>query len=412
MTALSPLTDNHKRRSAHGAIRGYLYQFEKSALEILDAGEDDVARLEGVEDLDLLAGGKQTAVQIKYWESAERYSNKAIAKPLYDMFQSFLADRSLKFRLYVYFGSDKSIPTRLTRKDVENAFQSASVQPSMIPTTEEQLNEFAKSVSIEPGLSIDDQREKLVEAIATTLKCDDDEALELYVPKAVHYLNTLACNEDESQRIVSKRALIDEIDRRQYFYGKWHAQYLTQERFERRLAQQLKKKQFGDHEKLRILGLRITESEIDVAVDLITHLSRHFENGYALTSHNPWTIVVESENLGVIHRLKKKLLMESSIMFNDGYESIRFSPHRFMEPPVCVTKKRSNLIQNLSFSIRIVSIESFLKLSVEDRGELGRYSCWYGSQAPSDLPGPGNQVLVAGCTIESLANALRKVLPL
>ncbi|AIJ33982.1 Uncharacterised protein [Corynebacterium imitans] len=411
MTAFSPLTDSHKRRSAHGAIRGYLYQFEKSALEILGAGEDDVARLEGVEDLDLLEGGKQTAVQIKYWESTARYSNKAIAEPLYDMFQSFLTDRSLRFRLYVYFGSDKSIPTRLTRQDVENAFESASVRSVMTPVSEELLSEFAETISIEPGLSIDDQREKLAEAIATNLKCDNDEALELYVPKAVHYLNALACNENESQRIVSKRALIAEIDRRQYYYGKWHAQYLTQEQFEKQLAQQLKKKQFGDHEKLRILGLRVTDSEIDVAADLLTHLSKHFENGYALTSHNPWTIVVKGESPDTFFQLKKKLLMRSSIMFNDGYESICFSPLRFMEPPIRVTKKRSNLIQNLSFSIRIVSIESFLKLSVEDRAELGKYSCWYDLQAPSDSSCPGNQVLVAGCTIESLANAFRKVLP-
>ena len=56
-------------RQANSTIKGYSYQFNKSILEILKAGEADEIVLEGViEDIDIQSPTSITTIQCKYHE--------------------------------------------------------------------------------------------------------------------------------------------------------------------------------------------------------------------------------------------------------------------------------------------------------------------------------------------------------
>ncbi|MCT7009442.1 hypothetical protein M1749_24160, partial [Salmonella enterica subsp. enterica serovar Oranienburg] len=69
-------------RTADYTIQGFLYQFNKTLLEILRAAGDSVVTVEGiVEDIDIVAGDVTTAIQCKYHESNDVFTLSSIYKP-------------------------------------------------------------------------------------------------------------------------------------------------------------------------------------------------------------------------------------------------------------------------------------------------------------------------------------------
>ena len=70
-------------RTADYTIQGFLYQFNKTVLEVLKAQEDEVITVEGIiEDIEISSPSKLSAIQCKYHESAKAFSNSIIYKPL------------------------------------------------------------------------------------------------------------------------------------------------------------------------------------------------------------------------------------------------------------------------------------------------------------------------------------------
>lgn len=64
-------------RSAHAAIAGYEYQFDKTALSLLTAADTDVVQIEGIEDIDLHTLQNSEAVQVKYFADRPTLLQKA-----------------------------------------------------------------------------------------------------------------------------------------------------------------------------------------------------------------------------------------------------------------------------------------------------------------------------------------------
>ena len=68
-------------RQADSTIKGYIYQFNKSILEILLSSEDELIIVEGViEDIDIQSVTSTTTIQCKYHED-QNYSISSIAIP-------------------------------------------------------------------------------------------------------------------------------------------------------------------------------------------------------------------------------------------------------------------------------------------------------------------------------------------
>lgn len=97
-------------RSADGAIRGFLYQFDKSLHEILTSSDGQVVTLEGqIEDIDIVSDSGIEAIQCKYHEG-EDFAISKVAEPILDMFCHFIKERIIgkrtkytKYILYAYF---------------------------------------------------------------------------------------------------------------------------------------------------------------------------------------------------------------------------------------------------------------------------------------------------------------------
>ena len=60
------------RRSAEATIAGYLYQFDKSIIEVLKLNSDnDKIIIEGIEDIDIESiDSNSKSIQVKYYEGS------------------------------------------------------------------------------------------------------------------------------------------------------------------------------------------------------------------------------------------------------------------------------------------------------------------------------------------------------
>ena len=92
-------------RVADSTIKGFIYQFNKTILEILDSPTATI-HVEGiVEDVDIYeANNSIRAIQCKYHESATTFNLSLIYKPIILMIKTFLEppNDELSFVLFIY----------------------------------------------------------------------------------------------------------------------------------------------------------------------------------------------------------------------------------------------------------------------------------------------------------------------
>lgn len=97
-------------RQANNTIKGYLYQFNKSLLEILCSDENASITLEGViEDIDVQLSGTTTAIQCKYHED-KKYQISSVAAPILEMVCHYcectVIGKNCSYVLYAYFAEN------------------------------------------------------------------------------------------------------------------------------------------------------------------------------------------------------------------------------------------------------------------------------------------------------------------
>ena len=97
-------------RQANNTIKGYIYQFNKSIYEILNANDDATIILEGaIEDIDIHLPDTTIAVQCKYHEDS-KYSISNVAMPILEMLCHFNECRALgkttKYILYAHYSEN------------------------------------------------------------------------------------------------------------------------------------------------------------------------------------------------------------------------------------------------------------------------------------------------------------------
>lgn len=97
------------RRSATYTIKGYLYQFNVTILEILNAENNKIITVEGIEDIDVFSSDQSVAIQCKYHEKT-KYSHSAIKEAIQLMLRDYKnnLDNNVTQMRYKYYGHFKS----------------------------------------------------------------------------------------------------------------------------------------------------------------------------------------------------------------------------------------------------------------------------------------------------------------
>ena len=97
-------------RQADSTIRGYLYQFMKSIIEILQMPDSNSLILEGIiEDIDIISPTSTITIQCKYHED-KKYSISSVAVPIIEMLCNYCetsyVGKDVHYVLYAYFADN------------------------------------------------------------------------------------------------------------------------------------------------------------------------------------------------------------------------------------------------------------------------------------------------------------------
>ncbi|ASN19936.1 hypothetical protein [Arthrobacter sp. YN] len=352
-------------RSAQASIQGYQYQFVLSIIEILRASEDSIVTIEGLEDIDVFSPDDDVAVQCKYLEKA-KYSSTVLRKPILAMLAAHAAGKRNNFVLHVYFG-DGTAPERLTLDELKICLTERKRKPE--PKTvlhyesfnDADLEDFCARLEIRAGERFATQEEMAKKALEKALKCSRADVESLHYPSALVKIQELAMNVLQSDRRTSRQEFIDRLNIKTQLYTRWHRELVTVDNYLKALSVRLR--QSGVLGAQRKRGVMIELDAVAARGGLVD--AREFfrvlaHEGYGISKLNtskPWTVIVETNEESYL--ALKRALLEEGIIFNDGYEHIRFDSAIFDRPPIFNTKPRSSTISSTSYDIRVMSRASF-----------------------------------------------------
>ena len=349
-------------RSAHAAIAGYEYQFDKTALALLSAADTDVVQIEGIEDIDLHTLQNSEAVQVKYFAGQVYTSPKSLREPVRLMLEHYKTGARWDYVLHIHFGDFGVMPDRL---DVAHLKQSLTKKPREGETIEyfagvndADLEDFCSRLRIVRGDAFATQETALIDALRAAMGCDSDEVLAIYMAKTREFVHERARSDEPSVRSVTRQDLIDWLTVKDFLFDKWQMQKIGADRYLGAQKRKLRSGGFHDPRKKRAIYLEISKDNLEETVRLCQALARKHLG--RLRSAHPWTAIVGGTP-DLVRQLKLGLV-RSGVAFNDGHEDLEFQPQAFIEHPVINTRGAGDKLERSSFVLRLVTQDSFRML--------------------------------------------------
>jgi predicted amino acid-binding ACT domain protein len=199
-------------RAADYTIQGFLYQFNKTALEILKAQDDDTIT---VEDIEVMSPVSLTAIQCKYHEASTSFTPSEVYKPLLQMLKHFSdhPTANIRYVLFAHFpGVDTSPPT-VDKSTLRAALASNDKELQKhikAVSTGINLDLFESRFAMEFGPSYDDiTKEVSTELEANGIPSGDIETLAY--PNAIHMIATLSVKHEPADRQATKKQFLSDL---------------------------------------------------------------------------------------------------------------------------------------------------------------------------------------------------------
>jgi hypothetical protein len=358
------VTPGTPNRSAGPAIRGYAYQFDMTTMAILAAGDDETVVVEGVEDVDVVGPASSEAIQCKYYAS-QSFSLSKIRKALRPMLDGFAAGKHWNYRLFAHFKDDpeKDVPTELTLPQLKQALTKQPKGKEAIHyydgIADAELEEFLKHFEIRPGPSFEDQQQDVHEALTQALGCSPEDVTDLHYGSSVALVMGVAMRPAESDRRLTRKEFVAQLDKRPAMYTRWHHELLDHAAYLTGIRKRIKSLKLTQATSRRTVVLGPTELTTATGpasvVDLIEGL-RHVGFGPGcLHTAKPWTVILDADQDTVAD--VKCQLIGRKVVINDGYEHLRFSPEAFDRDPL--VNRGGNKVTKVAYDVRIISRATF-----------------------------------------------------
>jgi hypothetical protein len=366
------ISTSSNTRSAHAAVKGYEYQFDRTVIELLAAKPADLVEIEGIEDIDLHSAGQSCGSQIKYYESQKYTSPKSLRDPVLLMLEHFRTGARWNYVLHVHFGVPGELPTAFSLDEMKTCLtkeerKSKTVIEYFAGIDDELLQDFCDRVAIRSGDSFDEQQNTLVDELAKALNCSTDEVLAIYIAKARDFVHEKARSADSATRKVTRANLLEFLDVREMLFDRWHLEKLGELKYVAAQVALLKRGEFNDPKRLRGLSVELTGSNYQALMDITTSAASTYVG--KLKNAKPWTIIVDCDE-ELLTKFKIELI-QNATAFNDGLEAIQFSTDALSRMPVVNLIGASDKIKEASYTVRVVSESNFRK-HLNGGARLGR----------------------------------------
>lgn len=351
-------------RSADYTISGFLYQFNKTLVEILNSRDDEEITIEGiVEDIEVSTPLLTKAIQCKYHESQEIFNFSTVYRPVLQMMSHF-HDNNLKdiqYILFAHFPNEQSGSSKqLTKADIETILTTENTKlqtyTSKLKDTVD-IDKFLSRFRFEFGPSIN----VLVTEVNNLLESSGFSSADvepLIYPNAIQIVAELSTKHTSTERKIKKSDLLRNLTSiRTTAISRWTRELKT---FEQILK--LRRKQLSTNLKKnsRTRYFFINDTDLDeFGNGIITFISEYLEKYHFKVLHDQpplFYLRCSEETFDDIRiRLHKK-----GIKFNDGFVTATFFDKNrlFIEP---IRGKIGSTV-TAEFSLRILRCENNVHL--------------------------------------------------
>lgn len=381
-------------RSAEATIKGYYYQFNKTIESLLDLiNADDCVVIEGIEDIDITTISGIEYVQCKYY-SALKLTNSAVREPLMLMLDHYVKIKATKRLNYILFGyyKDESVE-RVVKYSLDELKNILTFKENGIEKkhhlekkiSDELLSNFLKVFRIEVSREFELHQNGIADKLKKHFQCSEFVAHNFYLNNGLRIILDRAIKSSISDRTISKKTFLKEIDCSKTLFFSWFKKYKNQKDYLLEVKNQIKSTRLLSlgKEKMLVLGKHIDFSSqamplaafIQEAADLFFKVSK------SPISSKPLTIVIDCDEKKILE--VKKVLIGNRVKFNDGLEGYQFCPFIFCEDAIVNKKGNGQIISKASFQVRLLS-RTTLQANYSNMSKT--FSILYVAEDPLDIP--------------------------
>lgn len=340
-------------RVADSTIKGFIYQFNKTILEILDSPKATI-HVEGiVEDVDKYeADNSITAIQCKYHESSEKFILSLIYKPIILMIKTFLMrpHDNISFVLFIHIPSEEERDQKLT---IEELDQILKTQGQKLRSIIDALNldnfdkkKFIDHLIIRFGKSIEELEEEIKSKIESFDRFKAFDVEGLIYPNLIAEIQRISTIRDNDSRKITKQELFEFIEKQsKAVVNKWTLMTRSRNTLLKKIRDDLRT-EMNPNSLSRCFIFKGFNGE---EVDRIAHFINSYVGKYLKKpSHKPASFVFDIEE----EKFKElvSLLYDQEIEVNDGMVGGIWKDNKFYKDCKIRRKPRSEI--NADFHVR------------------------------------------------------------
>ena len=343
-------------RSADYTIQGFLYQFNKTVLEILKCQDDDTISVEGiVEDIEIASPASLTAIQCKYHEASTSFTPSAVYKPLLQMLKYFSDHPStdIRYVLFAHFPSVGTSPPIVNKPTFQAALASKDKELAKyvkeIPSGID-LDVFGSRFTMEFGPSYDDITKQVGKELESNgIPVGDIETLTY--PNAIHMIATLSIKHDPADRRITKKKFISNLKAiRTTAISRWTLALKTRKKVLEARRRQLKV-HLNKNARLRYFVIDPSSVE-DYDTEIVLFITDYIDKYHSKPAHISTPILCLCANRGQVQDIQRRLFAKE-IVAEDGYIGGEFQKSRFFREPMYL--KKPGIKIKREFALRLLS---------------------------------------------------------
>lgn len=324
-------------RTADYTIKGFLYQFNKTVLEILRADDSATVNIEGViEDVEVVTPTTTIGIQCKYHEASSGFTASAIFKPLLQMLVHFSANPidKIKYVLFAYFpGAENKSPT--VGKDECGAARSSQDKSlkKYIDKISSTINidEFLKKFTMEFGPCYD----KLVTQVTSALEDNgipNGEIETIAYPNAIHIVAEISILHDPDKRNITRKQFLDRLNGiRTTAISRWTMALKTKDKLLKARRKQLKV-HLDKNSRLRYLIID-PDTLSDYEAEIVLFISDYIEKYHFKPAHISTPLLCICTTRTKVQEIQHRLYTKG-IVTTDGYVGAQFEESSFFRDPL------------------------------------------------------------------------------
>jgi hypothetical protein len=381
-------------RSADYTILGFIYQFHKTLLEILDSSDDSIITVEGIiEDVEIETPSNLIAIQCKYHEASESFNISDVFKPLLQMMHHFYLhpDVNIQYILFAYFpGKSEILENKISISDLQAALETTNkdLQGYVLELHNKiDLESFFLHFKMEFGPSY----EEIINQVQLKLKGNGVPETDIEIlayPNAINMIANTSVKHNPIERRITKRQFLESLNAiHKTAISRWTLAMNSHKKILQSRRQQLKG-HLDKNTRLRYFLIN-SNSLNDFDSEIVLFISDYLEKYHFKPAHISTPVFCISTTMDSFRDIQFRLHIKG-IISTDGYIGEHFESDWFFRDPLKCKGPGTAFLRE--FSIRLLRWEDHGEIlnnqKCDDLYILGRCDC-----ATLDTTDVNNEVL-------------------